>query len=262
MLPYVEQHAIPVGPLRIYPFGILVLVGILTGVWMLRARAAKLGLRRTLALHFCVALVLCGLAGAHVLRLLFFEPALLFTHPAALFDFHQGGIYSFGGLFAGLSGGWLFLRWKRLGAAQTWEYFDALAFVFPFAWLFGRAGCAVAHDHPGIRSSAWLAVRFPTGSRYDLGLIECLFMLPVIGLFLWLDRRPRPAGFYLGLFLAIYGPFRFWLDGLHDAGVPAFLLTPDRLWGLLATAAGLLILVIVRPRAADQPRQVRGTRTP
>jgi prolipoprotein diacylglyceryltransferase len=64
-------------------------------------------------------------------------------------------------------------------------------------------------------------------------------------LFLWLDRRPRPAGFYLGLWLIIYGTFRVCLDRLHEPGAPRFLLTPDQAWGLLATVAGVFILVKV-----------------
>jgi phosphatidylglycerol:prolipoprotein diacylglycerol transferase len=245
-LPYIEQRAIAVGAARIYPFGILVLTGILTGVWMLRVRAAKSDLPGEVTLGFCAALLLCGLAGAHLLRLLFFEPVLLWTTPAAAFNFRQGGIYSFGGLVAGMGGGWWYLR----KSGKVWEYFDCLAFVFPFAWAFGRAGCAVAHDHPGISSDSWLAVQFPGGGRYDLGLLEFFFMIPTIGLFLWLDRRPRPAGFFLGLFLAIYGPFRFWLDGLHEPGAPSFILTPDHAWGLLATVAGAVILTRARNRPA------------
>jgi phosphatidylglycerol:prolipoprotein diacylglycerol transferase len=157
----------------------------------------------------------------------------------------EGGIYSFGGLFAGLAGGWFYLRAQKLNAARMWQYIDALAFVFPFAWALGRAGCAVAHDHPGMASNSWLAVQFPGGGRYDLGLLECLFMLPLMGLFLWLDRRPRPAGFYLGLFLTVYGLFRIWLDSLHEPGVPRFLVTPDQAWGLLAAATGVAILGMV-----------------
>jgi phosphatidylglycerol:prolipoprotein diacylglycerol transferase len=228
MIPYLEQQPIVIGPARIYPFGVLAATGLLAGVWMLRKRAAAKGLDQDVAFRFGVVSGFCGLIGAILLRLL-------------IYDFQQGGMYSFGGLLAGLAGGWLYLR--SAAGAKTAAYFDAMAFVFPFAWMFGRAGCAIAHDHPGIRSSHWLAVAFAGGGRFDLGLLELLFLLPLAALFLWLDRRPRPAGFFLGTFLAIYGAFRFCLDGLHEPGAPRFLLTPDQAMGLLAAAGGTLLLL-------------------
>jgi phosphatidylglycerol:prolipoprotein diacylglycerol transferase len=242
MLPYIQLGALHIGSRTLYPYGLLVLAGMLAGTWMLVWRAGKLGLRRPLAFRLAAVAVLCGMASAHALRVLIFEPALLRRGAGVLFDLRHGGIYSFGGLAGGIAGGLCLLRLSNLGAATPWDYFDLLAFSFPFGWIFGRAGCAIAHDHPGVRAYNWLSVNFPGGPRYDLGLLEFLFTLPSIGLFLWLDRRARPSGFYLGLGLIIAGTFRFGLDGLHEPGVPRFILTPDQAWGLLATVAGVLIL--------------------
>ena len=36
----------------------------------------------------------------------------------------------------------------------------------------GRFGCALQHDHLGIPSTYFLAVRFPGGPRFDLGLLR------------------------------------------------------------------------------------------
>src|ERR1019366_3998006 len=166
MLPYVHLGALHIGSRSIYPFAILVLAGILAGTAMLVWRAGKLGLDRQIAFRLAAVSVLCGLAGAHVLRLLFFEPALLRRGAGVLFDMRQGGIYSFGGLAAGIAGGLCFLRLSDLRAATAWDYFDLLAFSFPFGWIFGRAGCAIAHDHPGVRAYNWLSVNFPSAPRY------------------------------------------------------------------------------------------------
>jgi phosphatidylglycerol:prolipoprotein diacylglycerol transferase len=245
MLPYIHLGALHIGSLTFYPYGLLVLAGILAGTGMLVWRAGKLGLDRTIAFRLAAVAVLCGMAGAHILRVLFFEPALFDRGARVLFDLRQGGIYSFGGMAAGIAGGLCLLRLSNLGEATGWDYLDLLAFSFPFGWIFGRAGCAVAHDHLGIRAHNWLSVDFPGGPRYDLGLLEFLFTLLAIAWFLWLDRRPRPAGFYLGVGLLVAGPFRIGLDRLHEPGVPRFILTPDQVWGLVSTVAGVLILAKV-----------------
>jgi phosphatidylglycerol:prolipoprotein diacylglycerol transferase len=256
MLPYIQLGALHIGSRSIYPYGILVLTGIIAGTAMLVWRAGRLGLDRNVAFRLCAVTVFCGIVGAHLLRVLFFQPSLFSRDPSVLLHISRGGLYSFGGLAGGIAGGLCFLRLSNLGAATSWDYFDLLAFSFPFGWIFGRAGCAVAHDHPGIRAYNWLSVNFPGGSRYDLGLLEFFFTIPAIVLFLWLDRRRRPAGFYLGLGLIIAGTFRIFLDGLHEPGAPRFLLTPDQAWGLLATVAGVVILAKVfrRPKSMDSRR--------
>jgi phosphatidylglycerol:prolipoprotein diacylglycerol transferase len=227
MLPYLTAPSIPIGSLRIYPFGILVAAGIVTGIAIVAARSSKAGCDPESAVRLSAVAVLCGLPGSWILREAFFTGR---------------GIYSFGGVVCGLAGAACYLQFLGLRREKIWNLIDLLSFAFPFGLALGRAGCALAHDHPGIGASNWLAVRYPGGGRYDLGLIEFLFLLAVIALFLWLDRKPRPAGFFCGLFFGIYGPFRFLLDSLHEPGVPRFLLTPDQWFGLASTIGGTLVL--------------------
>src|SRR6185295_13710423 len=104
-----------------------------------------------------------GFAGALLLKLVYAPGFLhvLLTDPRGLLGM-AGGIASFGGLFAGLAGGVIYL-WRTVKAPAMWGYMDALAFVFPRAWLFGRIGCALSHDHPGMRTASWIGVRYPGG---------------------------------------------------------------------------------------------------
>jgi phosphatidylglycerol:prolipoprotein diacylglycerol transferase len=83
-------------------------------------------------------------------------------------------------------------------------------------WIVGRCGCILAHDHPGRASGSFLAVGDPAGPRFDLAVIEVLFLgLILIPWFAFLDSRKRPSGFWLGIFLTTYGAFRLCLDTLH-----------------------------------------------
>jgi phosphatidylglycerol:prolipoprotein diacylglycerol transferase len=94
-------------------------------------------------------------------------------------------------------------------------YADVIASSFPAAWVFGRSGCSVAHDHPGLASDAWFAVQYPGGGRFDLGLYEMLLTIPLALAFRWLRRKPRPGGFYVGAMAIAYAPVRFALDFLR-----------------------------------------------
>jgi len=93
--------------------------------------------------------------------------------------------------------------------------------MLPVGWAFGRAGCATAHDHPGLLSDSLFAVRYPGGSRFDLGLLELLLTIPLALTFLYLAKKPRPWGFFSALACVTYAPLRFALDFLREhEGVP------------------------------------------
>src|SRR5260370_37083557 len=98
-------------------------------------------------------------------------------------DITSLGIRSLGVISGGFLGGLLWCRFRRLSLFETLRRLDIVAYATPFAWMFGRLGCALAHDHRGLPSTSWIAVQFPEGPRYDLGLIEFLFLIGMAILF-------------------------------------------------------------------------------
>jgi prolipoprotein diacylglyceryltransferase len=90
-------------------------------------------------------------------------------------------------------------------------------------------------------------VGYPDGARYDLAVLEVFYIVLVMVLFLLLDRRPRPVGFYLGSFLLLYGPFRIVLDQLHVDVVRYWALSVDQWSGAAATLAGLGVWMYLYP---------------
>lgn len=165
-------------------------------LWLWRARGA--GLDAALTARVSLAMVLAGLLGAAVFRL-----AYLPEQAATPWYDRIGrtGLSSFGGLAGGLATAMLILRGRVV------PYLDALAFVFPAGWILGRAGCALAGDHPGM---------FPGGRPANLGLVELLFfLLFVIPLFAYWNRRSHRQGFWLGWLMILYGAFRLVQDQLH-----------------------------------------------
>jgi len=247
VFPYFEIPPVTVGPLRLHLFGLLIALGVGAGYYWFRRRVQRTEGDSARVPGMVFWMLAAGFVGA-VLFKLPYSPDFFSTltkSPGTLVRL-SGGIASFGGLFAGLVAGCLYLWRTGLGALGVLRYLDALAFVFPRAWLFGRMGCALTHDHPGIRTESWLGVQYPGGTRFDLGLIEVFFLIAYIVLLVYLDRVRRPVGFYLGLFLATYGMFRLLLDTLHEEVILYLGWTVDQYASTLAVLAGLAIFAASR----------------
>ena len=256
-LPLLGRHTIhalgqtfDIGPWSIKPFGTLVAAGVYLGA-MLTMRYAKRWQMNTEALsRFIFWVVAWGFVGGHVLDEIFYHPEQVLRDPVSLIKI-WAGLSSFGGFTGAMLG--VFAFKFHFHIKRIMPFVDVLGAAFPLGWVFGRAGCSVVHDHPGLPSKLWFAVQYPDGSggRFDLGLYEMLFALLLLIAALWLARRPKPPGFFVGFTMLAYAPVRFALDFLRvrptDAGISEadpryFMLTPAQ-WACFAMSAGAFYLL-------------------
>jgi phosphatidylglycerol:prolipoprotein diacylglycerol transferase len=294
MIPYVVVHPIKLGPLTFQPFGILVAVGVLLGISLAARRAKRVGFKDRDIRSFITWILVFGFIFAHVFDSLFYRPSEVLERPWSLLMLWRG-LSSFGGFIgAGLGAlGWKYYTTREILSVgsllpiripirrpqpiRLLPYADVVMAVFPVAWIFGRAGCAVIHDHPGIRASAssWLSVaygpgpltdfylfqlRYGTEARYDLGLLEMFFAIILAVAFALTWRRGSTKGWYVAVACVAYAPVRFALDFLRvsdpEGGDLRYVsLTPAQ-WaciGLLAFGAWLGIRLA--STADDQPYQ-------
>lgn len=247
----------PSVPLSIKPFGALVATGVYLGAYLTLKRARRLGLSEKVMSSFIAWVVGLGFVGGHVLDEVFYYPARLVEDPWSLLRLWDG-LSSFGGFTGAFIG---MLIWRARYRVPALPYADNVMAMLPVGWVFGRAGCATAHDHPGVLSDSWLAVRYPGGARFDLGLLEMLLTVPLVIAFLWLARKPRPWGFFAGIACTAYAPIRFALDFLRERnGVPGdvhgaidpryFFLTPAQWECFALLGLGLFLLRHVQGRVA------------
>ncbi len=241
VLPYIT---VPdrLGP--IHPFGILVAIGVAVGFRLASQRARTLGHDMARFDSHVTWTVATGFVLSHVLDTVFYHPDLLLRQPWEIVMLHHG-LSSFGGFVGGVLG---FVAYGRRHRLDLWRSADAIAFGLPTGWLFGRMGCATVHDHPGARSWSPLAVDWPGGPRFDLGLLE-LLLVPVLiaGVALVARRTTRPGSLITALAL-LYPPIRFPLDFLRasaaEGGDVRYLgLTSGQYasMGLFAIGVGLLL---------------------
>jgi phosphatidylglycerol:prolipoprotein diacylglycerol transferase len=215
VIPWFELPSLKLGPLTIQSFGVLSALGILAATALAQRGAARLGRDPKVILDFSVAGVLAGVLGGHLVHLFFYHPEEL-EDPWRLLRFWEG-LSSMGGLLGGVVAAVLWFRAKRVPFR---DYADAFALGVAPGWGIARLGCFSVHDHPGVLTDFFLAVRFPDGPRHDLGLYEAILLL-ALGALLWaLHRRGALTGKLLPLLGVIYGVGRFLLDFLRASDVP------------------------------------------
>jgi phosphatidylglycerol:prolipoprotein diacylglycerol transferase len=240
-IPYLQVPDLHLGPIPIRPFGALVGTGILVGAWAAGLQAKRLGLDANRFSALSLLTIVSGLVISHVADTLAYRPEVVLRRPWELLLVHEG-LSSFGGFFGAAVG---FLGYGR-GRIHLWKAADAIGFGMPIAWLFGRAGCAVVHDHPGVLSSSALAVAFPGGSRFDLGLLELLLTPLLVGVALLAPRVWRWPGSTIAAVSVGYAVVRFPLDFLRappeQGGDVRYLgLTPGHYAAVALLALGLYL---------------------
>lgn len=263
MLPYVQEPTLDLGFYQLKPFPALVAVALIVQFQLVMRRAAQRGFERRTASALIGWAIFLGLVGAHVFNAVVYTPQKLLSDPLELVRV-WGELSSFGGIVFGLAGLYWAMRRQRLSAAEMTRFVDCVIFALPFCLAIGRAGCALQHDHPGISSSHWLAVAFPEGPRFDLGLLEFFYVSAMAGIFLILDRWRWPDGFFIGLFFALYGPVRFLMDSLRVGDARYLDWTPAQYLSLVATlaGAGVLLALLLRGRAPSAPLPARPSDEP
>lgn len=255
MLPYLPHPTLQLGPYELTAFRMLTLAAVLVQFQVVTRAAPRFGFTPQRAGNLCIWAIGLGLASAHVFDVLFYFPEQVRENPLILLAF-WGSLSSTGGMLGGLVGLLLVLRWQGAGTADALRFFDLCVFALPFTLATGRLGCALQHDHLGIASSHWLAVAFPGGSRFDLGVLEFFFASGISLLFLLLARQPRPTGFFFGLFFLLYGPGRFALDMLRTDDARYLGWTPAQGLMVLAGLVGAAVFVFaLRGRPRSQPER-------
>lgn len=234
MIPYFEQPSFDLGPLTIHTFGALVAAGILAAFVLITRRCARVGLDVLVAGQLMSWILVGGFLGAHLVDRFLYNVHETLADPLSLFRIWEG-ISSYGGVIGGIAGAWLFFR-KHPQGARTWQYLDAIAYGMPVGWFLGRLGCFVAYDHVGTPTEFFLGQTYLDGVvRHNLGFEEALFWGSLTVVMAILGRRPRPAGFLLGVLAVLYAPVRFGLD--------FFRIADERYAGLIVSQYASIVLL-------------------
>ncbi len=253
-LPLLGDLVDPAKPPSIKPFGTLVAIGVYVGAWLSMRRARERKLDEQALNDFIFWVVASGFVISHMLDAIAYHPQRVLSDPIYLLRVWDG-LSSYGGFIGAVCGAF---AWRLYRKKSILEYMDITVSCMPIAWVFGRSGCSIVHDHPGALSDAWFAVQYPANNaagfvgRFDLGLYEMVLTIPlaVACHYAWKRKLERPVGFYIGLTLTAYAPVRFLLDylrvkpGESSIADPRYLsLTTAQRVFFVALAVGVYFLV-------------------
>ena len=238
MIPYLTPEDFPELPISI--FATLVLTGMFLGICLIlwRFRNSKLSFWEVI--EMCLWTLVPAYLGGHMLDVIVYYPEKFVNEPMLLFQFGNG-LSAFGGLIFGAISFYMYLR--ITGNISAWkERGDILIQGFIVGWIFGRIGCSIVHDHPGIASNFFLAMQYPGGARHDLGFYELLhtlfFLVPA---FLWIHHKNMRPGTQLVAFCVSYALFRWPADFLRTADIHYFGWTPGQYASILMLIVAYII---------------------
>ena len=260
--PYHHLGPLELGPLKVHPFGVLVGIAIVVGTIVADKRAKKLGLDGGHVSRLAMWAVIPGFIGAHLYAVLAYEGFdAVAKDPLILLRVWEH-ISSFGGFVGATLGILWYVRRHNL---KFLVYAEAIVYAFAFAWIFGRLGCTVAYDHPGLLTDFALGMPYPyemtvkdptkfwlipdvinTNVRHNLGFYECLWTIGIAGFFFSQRKKARPAGWFLLVFVVLYMPIRFLFDFLRVQDVQWLGLTPGQYVAIALFVLGVWLLRRVR----------------
>jgi phosphatidylglycerol:prolipoprotein diacylglycerol transferase len=282
MVPYIHVPDLHIGPLPLHPFGLLVATGVLVGTSVTTKRAEKLGYDVVQLNSFVTWMLITAFVLSHVLDQLFYHWDEVVARPLSIIKIWEG-LSSFGGFIGAVVGivlwKYIVIEDKRIRARPhpmpVLPFADLVLSVLPLGWMFGRAGCATVHDHPGLRATAdtLLAVAYPScypcrvangmitdlrpdetvtrlgfiefihghDPKFDLGFLELLFTIVLATCFALTWRRKLPLGTYVVATALAYAPVRFVMDFLR---VPDTLNGDTRYAGLTPAQYGCIALFL------------------
>ncbi len=260
--PAFDPVAIEIGPLEVRWYGLMYVLGFLSAWWLGRRRAARAGSGweaaevGDLLVYVAFGVILGGRLG----YVLFYGLQAFLADPLMPLRIWEGGMSFHGGLLGVIVALWLYGRRSGRG---FWAVADFCAPLVPPGLFFGRLGNFINGELWGRPTALpWGMVFPPAGPepRHPSQLYEAaLEGLALFAALWWFTARPRPRMAASGLFLLLYGLFRFLVEFAREPdrhlGFVAFgWMTMGQLLSLpmVAAGAGLLWCAYARRGAAGE----------
>ncbi|HEU4868117.1 MAG TPA: prolipoprotein diacylglyceryl transferase family protein [Actinomycetota bacterium] len=222
---------IPLGNLSVSPHGVGIAVGYFLGATLMARRARKSGFDEDHAWNAAVVGILGAIVGARLAYVI--GHSNQFNEPIEYLQIYKGGISLMGGLIGGFLAAWLYCRAKKLDFGRL---ADMGAAGLAIGTAVGRIGDLVIGDHLGRTTEGFWGWEYQGGELisappcdpsvypsangciepgmvvHQTALYDSLWALVIFLVILRLERKPRPKGFLVFTWAAMYSVGRILTD--------------------------------------------------
>ena len=252
--PEIDPIIFSIGPLKIRWYGLMYVVGFLFAWWLARRRCTRsdspINSEQVDDLIFYGMLGV--IIGGRVGYALVYGWSQLTSDPLYLFRITEGGMSFHGGLVGVMTAMWLYGR--KLGHS-IWRMTDFVAPVVPLGLGFGRIGNFINGELWGKPTDVPWGFLVNGQVLHPSQLYEAILEGFVLFAILWLyTAKPRPYLATSGMFLLLYGVFRFFIEfyRVPDAH-PGYLafgwVTMGQVLSLPMIIAGAILLIMAHRSA-------------
>jgi phosphatidylglycerol:prolipoprotein diacylglycerol transferase len=228
--PQIDPVLISLGPVKVHWYGVAYVVGMIaiTGIaWWLNGRW-DVGLSQDDVVLGALYGIVGLLVGARLGYVLFYGVGSYLESPATILSVWDGGMSFHGGAIGLFVAG---LFYARKVDRSLLRLADMVVVGAPIALFLGRIANFVNDELWGRQTDvAWAIVVEGYPPRHPSQLYEAFLEgLVIFVVMLLLSRTRRPDGFMTGVFLLLYGAFRFAVEFVREPDVQLCFLA----WGWL-----------------------------
>ena len=220
MHPNIDPVAIYLGPLQIHWYGIMYMVAF-AGAWFLAMHNSQRPwspIKKTQVEDLIVYGAWGVILGGRLGYMFFYNTEKWLADPAMLLRIWEGGMSFHGGLIGVAIAMFIYARKYRLSFLALTDFAVPLV---PAGLFFGRIGNFIGQELYGRATDVPWAMLFPSDPtqlpRHPSQLYEAFLEGLVLFLIInWFARKPRLYGEVTGLFLVLYGVFRFMVEFVRE----------------------------------------------
>ena len=252
----IDPILVELGPIKVSWYGLMYVLGFFASYLLVRHQMKKknFGISKMEVENLYFYLILGLMVGARLGYVLFYDLKMYLSDPLEVFAIWHGGMSFHGGLIGVLIVGILF-SWRN--KKSFWRIADLIIVTVPIGLGLGRIGNFINGELFGRVTQVPWGLIFPKDGplpRHPSQLYESALEGGVLFLVLWLMKGEKlPAGGLLGIFLSLYGLFRFFVEFFREPDAQlGFILGPFTMGQILSSfmiIGGIVLFIYLKRKS-------------